>query len=344
MFKNISLSLSLIICSFISQLAMANSNQQVNNIWQVSQVEGTAQTRSTEDLTGGSDWRNLSVGENLTGPAYLRTSPDSRIILNHRNDRITIASSTLLKLEKETYTETGILTKIVQTVGYALFNIEKNSGRRNEVETPYLVSVVKGTTFSVQVSPNGATVNLIEGRLQVKAAQFNGSTIINQGEVAQLRKNDKKINVYSAHEVLNQQQLNHNNTFNTTQTVNSKLDTTTDTINNTITTVNSVTSVTGVSGLVGIPVVTNVTGTPIPPVSSIVTDTKTGALVITDTIGNVVVPDITGSVTVPIVTDAIGSVTVPDLTAPVTVPDVTAPVTVPTVPTVIDTPVIPTLP
>ena len=176
-------------------IASTSETDQINNIWNVVHVEGITQSRTIEAATKGTDWRNVSLGENLTGPVYLRTGQDSRIILKHRNDKITIASNSLLKLEAESYNDAGILTKIIQSLGYALFDIEKNSGRTNIVETPYLVSVVKGTTFTVQADKSRSIVNLIEGRLQIKATHADTSTIIHSGQTAQLAEGDQIIYV-----------------------------------------------------------------------------------------------------------------------------------------------------
>lgn len=180
---------------FISCSAIANNNDQINDIWKIIHAEGLSQYKSIKGAATDDKWKTIQLGENLIGPIYLRTGQDSRIILKHRNDKITIASNSLLKLEAETYNDEGILTQIIQNIGYALFDIEKNSGRTNIVKTPYLVSVVKGTTFTVQASKNRATVNLIEGRLQINATNTNASTIIHTGQIAQRAKGDKGISV-----------------------------------------------------------------------------------------------------------------------------------------------------
>lgn len=177
---------------FFSPFVISEQSNTVDNVWHILHIEGVTQARTDQD------WKDLSAGEELTSPAYLRTDKDSRIILKHRNDKITIASNSLLKLEEEKYTEEGIITKIIQTIGYALFDIEKNTGRKNIVETSYLLSVVKGTTFTVQVTDKQAIVDLIEGQLEVKATNFNASTIINTGQIAQLAKGDKSISVIDA--------------------------------------------------------------------------------------------------------------------------------------------------
>lgn len=84
----LSLTLTLFSC-FINQLAMANNNEPLDNIWQVSLVEGLTQIKSVEDVTKGNDWKDLSLGENISGQSYIRTGADSRIILKHRKDTLT---------------------------------------------------------------------------------------------------------------------------------------------------------------------------------------------------------------------------------------------------------------
>jgi len=198
-----------------SSLTVSANNEQTNNIWQIVHIEGSVQIRNADNTSTDKDWRSIGLGENLLAPVYLRTGRDSRIILKHRKDKITVASNSVLMLEKEKYTDDGILTKIIQSIGYSLFDIEKNSGRQNIIETPYLVSVVKGTTFTVQVSINRATVNLIEGRLQVAAKDFNHSKIINTGQIAQLAKGDSAISVLDASSQLSPNTITNTQIANT---------------------------------------------------------------------------------------------------------------------------------
>lgn len=179
----------------ISSSAIANKNEKINNTWAIIHAEGLTQSKTIKGAQTGAAWEKVNIGDNLIGPIYLRTGSDARIVLKHRNDKITIASNSLLKLEAESRDDEGVLTRIVQTIGYALFDIEKNSGRTNIVETPYLVSVVKGTTFSVQVGADRTVVNLIEGRLQINATKSNHSTTIHTGQTAQLAKGDQGISV-----------------------------------------------------------------------------------------------------------------------------------------------------
>lgn len=180
---------------FSSFAFAAADSSQLNDVWHVLHAEGQTQAISVADLEAGKDWRGISTGEDLPGPSYLRTGPDSRIVLKHRNNKITIASSSLIKLEAEKLASEGIFTKIIQTVGYAIFDIEHNTGRTNLIETPYLVSVVKGTTFTVQVSNDRAIVNLIKGRLQINATNSSASTVINSGQSAQMGRGDTGISV-----------------------------------------------------------------------------------------------------------------------------------------------------
>jgi len=193
----------LLLGSLFSQLSISASSSQTDDIWVVVESAGQNQAIAAADLEADSNWQNLSPGANVTAPAYLRTGTESRLVLKHRNDNITISADSLIKLEAEKYTSEGIFTRIIQTLGYALFDIEHNTGRTNIVETPYLISVVKGTTFTVQVDRAHAIVDLIKGRLQIKAATFDASTFINSGQSAQLGRNDKAITVLDTNTHIN---------------------------------------------------------------------------------------------------------------------------------------------
>jgi len=193
---------------FFCPIASASQSDTINNVWRVVQAKGDVQTRTT---SGQNTWKTVNSGASLTAPAYLRTGPDSRIVLMHRNDKITVASSSVIMIEAEKKSSNGLLTRIIQTIGYALFDIEHNTGRTNIIETPYLVSVIKGTTFTVQVSQDRTIVNLIKGRILTKAAKFNASTYINSGQSAELGKGDKAISVLDTHVTINPAAVLHKN-------------------------------------------------------------------------------------------------------------------------------------
>ena len=173
------------------QSAWAEQSSSTVNTWQVVEIKGNVSIRPDR----ADDWYDASPGSQIESPFFVRTGNDSRVVLHHRKDEITVASNSVIKFEAERDSPQGIVSKIVQSVGYSIFKIEKNSGRRNVVETPFLVSVVKGTTFTVHSDETRATVNLIEGRLEVDLPDNSQARIITTGQIALFSKGDNGISV-----------------------------------------------------------------------------------------------------------------------------------------------------
>ena len=172
----------------------AAANAPDNN-WRVASIQGVVEVKAGDRASG---WQVPNVGDTVTGPFFLRTGDDSRVVLHHRNDEVSVASNSVVRFEAEAVTAKGILTRVFQSIGYSLFKIEKNSGRQNVVETPYLVSVVKGTTFTVQSNTDYARVNLVEGRLLVQDADRTMARYLDGGQIASMARGDRGISVIDA--------------------------------------------------------------------------------------------------------------------------------------------------
>jgi hypothetical protein len=69
----------------------------------------------------------------------------------------------------------GGMDRVVQSLGSALFKVDKKQKPHFRVETPLLAAVVKGTTFTVVVAPQSDSVNVAEGLVEVRA-NGNGAT------------------------------------------------------------------------------------------------------------------------------------------------------------------------
>ncbi len=110
----------------------------------------------------------ISTGKNgravlVRGEEYLVVSPSARI---------TIADP-----------KPGAMTQIIQSFGNTLYKIKKMATPHFAVETPYLAAVVKGTTFSVTVTPKGASVQVTEGRVEVATPDGGASYLVTPGEI-----------------------------------------------------------------------------------------------------------------------------------------------------------------
>jgi len=76
----------------------------------------------------------------------------------------------------------GLVDKILQKAGYVLYNIKSRKDHPLAVETPYLVSVVKGTVFTIAVQDHGTTVALMEGSLDISAPGVSGHVLLKPNE------------------------------------------------------------------------------------------------------------------------------------------------------------------
>lgn len=104
----------------------------------------------------------------IRGDEYLVVSPGSRIVIAEP--------------------KTGSMTQIIQSLGSTLFKIKKMATPHFAVQTPYLAAVVKGTTFSVTVTNNGASVQVTEGRVQVATPDGGASYLVTPGEIGLVKR------------------------------------------------------------------------------------------------------------------------------------------------------------
>ncbi|MBV1932502.1 MAG: FecR family protein [Porticoccaceae bacterium] len=171
--------------------AFASGDMMPDNQWQVVELTGHVQHKPP----GMAKWIDVEANATLTAPLYLKTSDDAHILLSHRNDSTRIGPNSTIQFAAEKVQSTGLFMRVAQSLGHALFKIESGQPREIEVATPYLVTVVKGTTFSVQVSDEQAIVNLIDGLLEVSAPGLSEQVILKTGQLALMAAGAKSITV-----------------------------------------------------------------------------------------------------------------------------------------------------
>ncbi len=137
-------------------------------------------------------WRGLpmtkrsapSSGGLLTPPFRIETGADGRISIARGEDVIRIEPNTTLELPAGSDRTT--LTNFNQPAGRALFSVETRKARKFRVTTPYLVTLVKGTSFGVDVSETGAAVSVSEGIVAVTSSTTGSSADVTVGETARV--------------------------------------------------------------------------------------------------------------------------------------------------------------
>jgi FecR protein len=129
--------------------------------WLVQSLSGTADLK-----VPGKDWQRLADGQEIDVGATVRTAKDGRVVLSRDDERVTIAAASSFEIKPAS---NGMLTRIFQKAGTLMFKVHKLPNKHFEVGTPYLVAVVKGTTFTVSVDANGSAVHVTEGLVEVSS-------------------------------------------------------------------------------------------------------------------------------------------------------------------------------
>lgn len=149
--------------------------------WSVEEISGTV---SVEDASGR-EMARVRPGTALTPPFTARTGDDGRLVLGHGRDRVTVSSGARFQIPEPQPAAGGLIDRVRQALGSMLYEIEhRMTGGGFEVETPYLVSVVKGTTFNILVTADASTVALIEGRLAVHTLDGKSQVMLEPGQAA----------------------------------------------------------------------------------------------------------------------------------------------------------------
>ncbi len=133
--------------------------------WTITEASGVVRVQAA-DKQGTKTWRSAAAGENLRSPFVVETGINGYALLANGNDIMTVNENSRVEVSVDVADR---LTKAVQSLGNLLYQVLPGKMRRFEVHTPYLVSVVKGTTFAVQVTEDYATVSLLEGLVDVVA-------------------------------------------------------------------------------------------------------------------------------------------------------------------------------
>jgi len=116
-----------------------------DGIWSVSKSSGEVWIATT-----GAQPASLKQEDTLKPGDTIQTGRNGRVLLVRGEETILIAPNSVIGVPSEK--KDGLSTTILQRVGSILLEVEKKNVKHFEVETPYLVAVVKGTQFSVTVN------------------------------------------------------------------------------------------------------------------------------------------------------------------------------------------------
>jgi hypothetical protein len=124
------------------------------------------------------------AGQSYTLPLEVETGANDTATFELANSVIDVAANSMVRIVAPEQGATNVVQRVLQAAGSALFHVRRGTVERFQVETPFLVSVVKGTVFNVLVRDDGATVSLQEGRLEVTSVDARQTVDLLPGDVA----------------------------------------------------------------------------------------------------------------------------------------------------------------
>src|SRR5215468_15504 len=154
----------------------------VKHAWIVKELTGAGFSRPSDAQEG--QWQALHAGVPIEPGRVVRTDGSGRMELTNGIDTIRLSPSS--EIELPVAQDDGPLTRVVQWVGSVFFHVGKRPGPQFEVDTPYIVAIVKGTQFTTTVSDAGAGIKVSEGIVGVSAVSGGGSIDVSAGESASI--------------------------------------------------------------------------------------------------------------------------------------------------------------
>ena len=167
-----------LIAASCSTMAIANEST-----WTVSEMSGSVQVAHRGMSRIATRGLSVTAGDTVT------TGLGARAVLVRGTEYMMVAAGSRLQLQPEV--QSSGLTQMIEEFGNVVFMIKKKTTPHFEVRTPYLAAVVKGTTFAVGVTPQGASVQVLEGAVEVATGDGGARDLLRPGSVAIVAENDR---------------------------------------------------------------------------------------------------------------------------------------------------------
>jgi len=143
--------------------------------WRLREISGAVRIAApARPVANGVVDQVLPIGTSVT------TGGNGRAVITNGEQRIVVGPNSRTTLAPEA----GGMTRILQDLGSALFQVDKQRQPHFRVETPLLAAVVKGTTFSVSIDTLGDQVHVAEGLVEVRSNNGNAFGDVGAGATA----------------------------------------------------------------------------------------------------------------------------------------------------------------
>ena len=147
--------------------------------WVVSESSGKVSILSTGVTRVAMRGGALTVGD------FVTTGANGRAVLVRGEEYLVVAPNSRIRVADPV--KSGGFTQIVEHFGNVIYKIKKMTMPHFAVETPFLAAVVKGTTFSVTVTEKGATVQVVEGRVEVATRDRGAAFMVLPGDIGSVK-------------------------------------------------------------------------------------------------------------------------------------------------------------
>jgi hypothetical protein len=160
----------------ITSLVWSQTVSAAQSGWTVSEASGDVRIGQAGQAKIAIRGHALSTGDTVS------TGPGARAVLVRGQEYLIVAPASRLRLPEEQ--KKGAITQIFEDFGNVIYKIKRKATPHFGVETPYLAAVVKGTTFSITVDREGASVQVLEGLVEVATLDGGARDLVKPGEVA----------------------------------------------------------------------------------------------------------------------------------------------------------------
>lgn len=165
---------ALLVATLAMTFTVFDAEAAESGSWAVASMEGAV---SIDGNAAGTSVSAIGPG------SVIETGADGNVVLTRPGDSITVFPNSKMSVPAN---PTGGEPGILQTLGKMLFRMESRESRDFEIKTPYLAAAIKGTTFTVEVDDNDATVEVEEGSVLVTSNRSGQSAYVGPGERARV--------------------------------------------------------------------------------------------------------------------------------------------------------------
>ncbi|WP_438725932.1 FecR family protein [Parasphingorhabdus sp. DH2-15] len=172
----------LIAIALFSSIFLGSNAYAQSSSWTVSESQGEVSILKDGISKVAVKGIKLSAGESI------KTGANGRAVITRGQQYVVVSRNSHIKVAPQK--TKSLLTQFIQYFGNAMFKVDKRKDQHFAVETPYMAAVVKGTTFNVSVSPEGATVQVTEGAVEVATLDGGATQLLLPGDIGLVERNN----------------------------------------------------------------------------------------------------------------------------------------------------------